>query len=310
MWTKAFCFSALCLVQAKTSWAQTEPPAASFPVEETPAQRPPPSVYVPPPAAQPEPPAPDTASTAPGASEDDAGNDSSAIVSEAQPAPIQKLGPPRVLGPRPCAEDNDAVFRAFSRFADTQKRTRIAGVVSGVIVGAFTIGAGAAVANYFDVPAEPFYVLGGIAMVLPLLGLVTTSNAESYATRVRADVPGHSAEEALSLRQTWAGFADKARTQRYVESGLGMAVGIASFAFGIAILDGAFSMTENDRGFVGTLLVSMGGAATAGSVTGFFVKSPMEASYEQFEAARSSEAPRFSVSTGPSHAQLNLRLAF
>lgn len=312
-----FLLTSIWLAHSGVAGAET-PPAASFPIDEAPAR--PAGTKAPrPPAAQaepdtsadvgePTPPASSSETTSKGPKDGALGE--APFVSEAEPAPIQKFAPARVIPPIACKEDNDAVFRAFDRFAETQKNTRIAGVVSGVVVGAFTIGAGAAFADYFDVPAEPFYILGGIATVLPLLGLVTTSSAENYAARVRAEVPGHSAQEALAMRQAWASFADKARTQRYVESGLGIAVGIASFAFGLAILDGAFSMTESDRGFIGTLLMSLGGAAAAGSVTGFFIKSPMESSYEQFEATRSVEAPKFSVSAGPSHAQLSVKLAF
>jgi hypothetical protein len=290
------------IAHASVARADPAPPAASFPIEEGPKK--------PTPVRSP-------VDTAP-ASAPATNTNASAVVSEPPPPPpavVTAQEAPRVEAPRLVpplyVEDNDAVFRAFARYAETQARARIAAAIGGVVIGAATIGTGVAFANYFDVAPEPFIILGSLAAVAPLLGLLSASSAEGYAKDVRADASGHSLDEALALRRAWAGFAQKARVERNIGSGVGIALGVASFGFGVAVLDGAFSMQDNDRAFIGSVMMGLGGAMVASGITGFFVKSPVETAYEQYEATRPPGArPAFGMSVGPTHAQLSLRLAF
>jgi hypothetical protein len=207
--------------------------------------------------------------------------------------------------------DHDAVFRAFSRYADTERRLRIGAAVGGVIAGAATVAMGAVFADYFELPPEPFYILGGIAMVAPLAGLLTASSAETHARQLRADEPGHSEAEALGLRQTWATLADSARSRRHWTAAGSFVSSAIAVGFGVAILEGAFTMSSDDRLLWGSMLIGTGAAVAASGATALVVLSPVEAAYQQFDAAAPLRTgPRVSVRGGPGGVKASLSLTF
>lgn len=209
------------------------------------------------------------------------------------------------------AQDPDAVFRAFARYADTERRLRIGTAIGGVVAGAAAIGMGVAFADYFKIAPEPFYLLGGIAAVAPLVGLFSSSAAEGYARQIGAGEPGHTEAEALALRRNWAGFASNARARRHWSAGTSFVLGAISLGFGIAILDGAFNMRDNDRILWGSVLMGTAGATAASGVSSLLVLTPIEAAYEQLDATLPlPKGPTVAASAGLGGAELRLGLRF
>jgi hypothetical protein len=209
------------------------------------------------------------------------------------------------------APDHDAVFRAFASYAETERRARIGGAIGGVVAGAATIGMGVAFADYFNFSPEPFYLLGGIAAVAPLLGLFSSSSAESYARQIGADRPGHSEGEALALRRSWASLSRDARSRRHWSAGVSFVLSAVSFGFGVAVLEGTFSLPRNDRVLWGSVLMGAAGGMAASGAGSLLILSPVEAAYEQFEATLPLKArPSVAFGAGPSGGGVRVAFSF
>lgn len=185
------------------------------------------------------------------------------------------------------ADDPDRVFRAFSVYAEDQKRRRIAGAAGGVIIGGTTIAVGAVLKSTVDADPKPWYIVGGVVAGFSVLGLVMPSPAEQMAQHYRVDHPGHSMEDAARFEAKWASAAQRAKTGRALSGVINLVLGAGAAGAGGAIVGGAGTMSDNSRGTWGSILIATGAGFVAGGVTSFIVKSPVEISYEEYVAASS-----------------------
>lgn len=207
--------------------------------------------------------------------------------------------------------DREAVFRAFSAFADEQKRTRLIGATGGILAGGVTMGLGAGLADRSNTSAEPWLIIGGITAGASLLALVFPSQAEHAASAFHVDHPTHTDDQARALEKAWKDMAEDAARSRVIGSVVSMALSAVAVGAGVAILSGTGDMSENDRTTAGGILVGSGAGLGIAGISQLFLHSPVENAYEQFEATRkTSDDVSWNLSVGASGLGLQAQGAF
>lgn len=204
--------------------------------------------------------------------------------------------------------DPDAVFRAFSVVASAERAQRIAGGVTGLLLGGASLG----VVAFLDAEAAlsdatPWYVLGGVTMGSGLLALFLPTQIERLAASSRAEEPGHSSDEAAQFELAWARLAAEREGQRKSGALLGGALGAAGLGFGVALLAGAFDLSDQDRQLYGTVVVSVASGVLVGSAVSYFVPSAFERSFAAYRAATSPLGASLSLVPAPGGAAVGVR---
>lgn len=211
--------------------------------------------------------------------------------------------------------DNDAVFRAFSDYAQNARLMRFIGGASGIVGGGTLIGVGIVAKDAQDDLADLWLVMGGVTVGLSALTLVFPSAPESIARAHGVGVTeGATAEQALALERAWEEHAVNAKKQRVRAGIVSLILSGVSIGFGVAVAGGEFTFSSsNERAVVGAILVGMGATAAVASLGSFVLPSQAERSLAIYKATKgagslSSGGGGFQLALGGAPAGLGLGL--